>query len=151
MKVRTSHAKNVVLEMEPGDSGLPPVALPELALNKILVPVDFSDCSKAALHYAKLFTRQFQADLTLLHVVEPMPPQAMAMEMALPELEPQENAARQLAAWRNDLNVQGSKAVVRTGSAAHEIIRAADENNIDMVIMGTHGRKGLAHLLLGST
>src|ERR1041385_4208736 len=52
MKIRTSRrSRNVVLEMEPKNSTLPPVSVPELRLKRILTPVDFSECSRKALQY----------------------------------------------------------------------------------------------------
>jgi nucleotide-binding universal stress UspA family protein len=159
MKVRTSRRSgNVVLEMEPKDQALPPAAVPELQIKRILVPVDFSPCSRKAFHYAIHFARQFNAELMLLHVIEsiPIPPQPMAFEaLENPALESQqrEELARRLSGWRSEaappLTV---KAVTRTGASAQgENIEAARENNADLIVIGNHGRTGLSRWLIGGT
>jgi len=152
MKLRTTRrSRNVILEIGPRDSSLPPVPLQELRLNRILLPVDFSDCSRKAMTYASSFARQFQAELLLLHAVEPAAPAAMAAEFVPPEGESLEEAAKLLATWRNTCGAPSSKAVIRTGVAHQEIVRAAEEGNVDLIVIGTHGRRGLVHFLLGST
>lgn len=155
MKIKKDRAHNtVVLEMD-RKSSLPPVAVPELQLKHILVPVDFSDCSRKALHYAASFARQFNADMTLLHVVVavPLPPQMLVFESETLSAKYHEQAARQLAEWRKEIMSQAPvKATVRAGTAAHqEIIVAAHECNCDLIVIGSHGRTGLARMLTGST
>src|SRR5712691_7067324 len=78
---RTSKSGGLVVELGPKEAQLPvkPVEretapLPVFKLKKILVPVDFSDCSNKALQYAIPFARQFDAELILLHVVQPYVP-----------------------------------------------------------------------------
>lgn len=159
MKIKTSgRSGNVVFELGAQDSGLPPVAIPDVRLRQILVPVDFSECSRKAFHYAVQFARQFSAELMLLHVVEfaPIPPQPVVLE-AFPANEltaaNQEEAAKHLSEWRNTV-VPGLvvKAVTRIGMAAHqEIIDAAKESNTDLIVIGNHGRTGIARLVMGGT
>lgn len=140
------------------DSPLPPISLPEINLKRILVPVDFSDCSQRAFAHALRFAAQFQAELMLLHVVVILPPETYA-PAALPEgsdigsAKIHEQAAKHLAAWRQHALPRLSvKAVVREGlSAPHEIVLAAGETNTDLVIMGHHGRGGSNRLFIGST
>jgi universal stress protein A len=159
MKVSTARrSRNVVLEIEPKDSALPPVGVPELQLKHILVPVDFSACSHKAFHYAIHFARQFNAELMLLHVMEstPIPPSPVVLDvLENPErtAEHQEEMARHLSEWRREA-VPGLavKAVTRTGTAAHhEIVQAASECNIDLIVIGNQGRTGLARMMVGST
>jgi len=156
MKVRTSRrSRNVVIEMEPKDSALPPVSLPELQVKRILAPVDFSDCSHKAFHYAIQFARQFNAELMLLHVVIalPPPPQMVILERETLSAEYRVESAKQLSKWRREAVPGVSvKAVTREGTAAHqEIVEAARESNSDLIIIGNHGRTGWSRILVGGT
>lgn len=155
MKIKKDRAHNtVVLEMD-RKSSLPPVAVPELQLKHILVPVDFSECSRKALDYAASFARQFNADVTMLHVVVavPLPPQMLVFEAETLNAKYHEQAAKQLSEWRKEIAPRATvKATVRGGTAAHqEIITAAHECNCDLIVIGSHGRTGLARILTGST
>jgi nucleotide-binding universal stress UspA family protein len=129
----------------------------QVEIRKIMVPVDFSEPSRSALHYAVALAKPFKAEILLLHVVEPVmppPPDFMAIPPTTIELtlRLQEEAVRVLHQWRNEAaGAAAVKEIVRTGSPYHEIVEAADEHNADLIAMGTHGRTGLAHLLLGST
>jgi universal stress protein A len=159
MKIRAarrSHA--VVFEMEPRNSTLPPISLPEVNLKKILVPIDFSEPSRKAMQYALSFARQFNAEVLLLHVLEfaPLPTSASPLPIIQDEMTRvtlRESAAKQLAGWRNEIGSHVAvKASVRDGVSPHaEIVKAATDGNIDLIILGTQGRTGLAHLLIGST
>ena len=154
MKLKAAPPSRVVVELEPKDTGFPPVALPEFRIKRILVPVDFSEPSRKALHYAVYFAKQFNAEILLLHVVEPSPPPPdyLAVNSSSLENSLREEAAGRLSRWRGEIASQTPvRTSVRSGNACLEIIRTADENNIDLIIMGTHGRMGLAHLFLGST
>ncbi len=155
MKVRTDRRSHgVVVELERGESELPPVALPEVKLKRLLVPVDFSDCSRKALHYAISFAKQFSSEVMLLHVVEALPPTPELSERDTEAVraEVHEEAAKELSSWRASVVSKASvKAIVREGTPYREIVAAADEDNVDLIIIGTHGRTGMAHLLMGST
>ncbi|HHY86015.1 MAG TPA: universal stress protein [Verrucomicrobia bacterium] len=155
MKVKTSsRSKKVVLELESGDAGLPPVPVPELRVKQILVPVDFSDASRKALHYAQSLGRQFHSELMILHVIVHVPPpQTLVIETEIFSTEYHEQAAKQLAEWRKDVSGPATvKAVVRQGlSAHHEIVEMARECNSDLIVIGNTGRSGLARMVLGST
>jgi universal stress protein A len=154
VKIRAAPKSRVVVELAPGDAEFPPVALAELKLNRILVPVDFSEPSRKALHYAVYFARQFNAEVLLLHVVEllPPPPYYLLADSSSLDIKLREEAVKRLSQWRKEIVSQApAKATVRSGTAWQEIIRAADESNVDLIIMGTYGRTGLAHFFLGST
>ena len=156
MKLRTARRSgNVVLEMEPHDAALPPIALPELQLRRILVPVDFSECSRKVMHYGISFARQFNAEILLLHVIVavPPPPQVLVLEAEALGAKYHEQAARDLSDWRKEaVSYASVKATVRSGISAHsEIVEAARETNCDLILIGNHGRTGLARALLGST
>src|SRR4051794_2261627 len=103
MKVRTSRRlQNVVLELEPKDTGFLPVGAPGLRLKQVLVAVDFSEASRKALRYAVSFARLFGAEITLLHVVEIVPPGRTSLAATRKDAEARESAARGLAKWRRD-------------------------------------------------
>jgi universal stress protein A len=157
MKIRAARrSENVVVEMEPRNSTLPPISLPEVNLKRILVPVDFSAQSRKAMQYALSFAKQFNAEILLLHVIEmtplPAPPLTVVQDETT-QASVHENAARELAEWRDEISSQvAAKASVRNGISPHaEILDAATEGNIDLIILGTQGLTGLAHLLIGST
>ncbi|HYG36518.1 MAG TPA: universal stress protein [Clostridia bacterium] len=126
-----------------------PSGSPPFSLKRILVPVDFSECSKKALAYAVPFARQFKAELVLINVLSPYP---VTPEMAPIGVEDFEGAAIEMEKVR-ELVGEGVavKTLLRKGSPHLEIFEAAKELEADLIILATHGRTGLAHLLLGST
>jgi universal stress protein A len=128
-----------------------------IELKRILLPTDFSEFSAAARVYACAFADQFQAELHVLHVIQdlaPLVPEPGAM-LAPPvdylrELELNAQAMLERAI---DADWAAGKTVVRMvrqGPPFLEIIRYAQELNIDLIVIGTHGRSGLAHVLMGS-
>jgi nucleotide-binding universal stress UspA family protein len=126
-------------------------------LHRILVPTDFSKHSENALAYASAFAEKFGAELYLLHVVQDLAlfiPEAVT---AAPPIGPpveQLTAAVREALDRlianHGLRSLGVHAEVREGNPFYEIVRFAKEQDIDLIIMGTHGHTGLVHVLLGS-
>jgi universal stress protein A len=152
MKIEATPNTGVVVKVEPGESELPLITPPPLNLRKILVPVDFSECSRKALHYASAVAKQCQAEILLLHVLEMPPVPVQAFETAFMEGTPEESATSELSKWQADAGSTATvKTMVRSGSASPEIVRTADENKTDLIVIGSHGRTGLARLLLGST
>lgn len=123
---------------------------------RILVPVDFSDHSKIALEHASELSRALGAELHLLHVNEPWPPAASVTSEAYPMfhefvLEQNDRAANALA----DLAVPGVEPkkiqrATRAGHVEHEILKYIDDSAIDLVVIGTHGRTGISHWIMGS-
>jgi universal stress protein A len=153
MKIRpTSNTRGVLVELGPEETQIPAQSLaapPVFRLRKILVPIDFSDCSKKALDYAIPFARQFGAELNLLHVVEPYP---AIPEMAPYDAENIEDGRLELEALRKDLgNVGPCSTLVRKGAPPTEITSAARDLDADLIIISTHGRTGLSRVFLGST
>ena len=132
-------------------------ALPvPLRIRSILVPLDFSPASKQALGFAVAFARQFNAKLTLLHVLEPvaMPDFAVSFPLAM-ENDKLMSAARDelertVKAARIPRRIV-EKILVRFGRSFHEITAAARTRKVDLIIISTHGYTGLKHALLGST
>jgi universal stress protein A len=152
----TDKAGGVVVELGPQERQLPPLtaeqgvgALPVFKLKKILVPVDFSACSKKALQYAIPFAKQFDSELVLLHVLQPAAPM---LEMPPVDMESVEDATKELKELQGTIHdaVQSST-VLRLGTPHMEIIAAAKELHGDLIILSTHGRSGLERVLLGST
>jgi universal stress protein A len=125
----------------------------------ILVPTDFSETADTALGYAKNLARSLGASLHLVHVfTDPYAPATYVPEVYAP-VPPEARqraleAAHQRLAERLDpeeeARFHGSRAVVRGGLTAMQIGRYATDNSIDLIVMGTHGHRGVAHLLLGS-
>jgi universal stress protein A len=126
---------------------------------RILVPIDFSAPSDAALAAAKDLATRFGASLHLVHVLED--PYAVAAYSAevLGYLPPgiKESWHREAGKHLNALltpaersTFRATTAVLFSGSVAKEIVEHAQDNNINLIVMGTHGRGGLAHLLIGS-
>ncbi len=129
-----------------------------MALKRILVPVDFSGDSLNALAYARNLIKPFGAEVVLLHVVEPIYYAAPAdMYMTSPNLatlldEQQRMAAQQLRRLAADLEKKGQRVrtALKTGSPAQIIIDSAQRGGVDLIVMATHGRTGLAHMFMGS-
>jgi universal stress protein A len=121
---------------------------------KICCPIDFSETSRAALEEAAELSRRYHAELSLLHVFEP--PGATAELMVVPpDLVDQttKDLERKLDLWKTEAERHGAapvRALVVTGMPGTEIVRFALSAGCDLVVMGTHGRRGLRHLVLGS-
>jgi universal stress protein A len=144
-------SKSVVVEMERQEKELPAIPVPSLQLKKILLPVDFSGTSRKALSYAVSFAKQFNAEAILLHVIEPTAaaPQTETFSAITNSPTRREDCEEQLSQWRHEFR-PGALTELREGSASREIVRAADERNVDLIIIGTQGRTGLARMF-GST
>ncbi|MBI3494316.1 MAG: universal stress protein [Acidobacteria bacterium] len=129
-----------------------------ITLKRILVATDFGEAAEAALAYGRELARSFGAKLDVLHVVENVFARTMGSESyiaAYPEIQRDiEDAARtQLDALLGDEDraLLGAQAVIRTSnSPALEIVTYARDANVDLIVMGTHGRGAMAHLLMGS-
>jgi len=129
-----------------------------IALKTVVVATDFGDPAEAALAYGREFARMFGARLRVLHVVENVLSRSYGAEAFLasyPELQREvESAAHeQLAALvtdddRHTLDVE--TVMLRSNSPAAAIADYARDHDVDIVIMGTHGRSGVAHMLMGS-
>jgi len=124
-------------------------------LKTILVPSDFSECSDAALRYGVELARKFGATLHVLHVIQDPATQPWAAEgFGVPMLDVvdqwQKDARERLA--ESIPPEDRARAVVTCAIASPypEILRYASEHEIDLIVMGTHGRSGVTHMLLGS-
>lgn len=126
-------------------------------LKRILVPTDFSEFSHHALTYAVAFAEKFGAELHLLHVVQDIgvlvPDLVTAAPPMMPSVDQMSTAARgalDRLAQEKQLDRLPLHKHVSQGTPFYEIIRLAKEADIDLIVMGTHGRSGLTHVLMGS-
>lgn len=123
-------------------------------VRRILLPTDGSESARPAAREALRFARAFDADVLALYVVDSASfttlPGEFEWETLRESLEEQGRTA--LASVSEAAAAAGVRAEVRVaeGHPSEEILRAAAEWSADLVVMGTHGRSGLAHLLLGS-
>ena len=129
-----------------------------IKLGKILCPTDFSDLSDHAFKYARTFSQDYGAALHVLYVVDDSHQYWMAMG---PNTIPAGPATDELlAAGRTQMeefragalaDVERVVTDVRLGRPFMEIIRYAREQAVDLIVIGTHGRGALSHVLMGST
>lgn len=128
-----------------------------IQINRVLVPTDFSEFSSWGLRYGCELARRFSAELHLLNVVEGIYPLIPEPGMMLPDAAAQigemQAAAEKMFErlpppdWSEGLAVRKN---VVSGTPFLEIIRYAREQQIDLIVIGTHGRSGLVHVLMGS-
>jgi nucleotide-binding universal stress UspA family protein len=121
-----------------------------LPIRRILHPTDFSDLSRPAFEVACALARDYRAEVVVCHVApHPVPAVAEGVMVDVPE-SPVEDAAALLAAVEPpDPHVRVVRHL-RQGDAADEVVKAAAEGDFDLIVMGTHGRGGLARLVMGS-
>lgn len=123
-------------------------------IRRIVVATDFSDCSRAAVELARELAQSLHVPLDILHVWEITPLLAVGLEYSAGELvtaieeaaekQLEETVARVKAKWPE------TEGQLRSGIGWEEIVRGAKEKGADLLVLGTHGRAGLNHLLMGS-
>ncbi len=122
----------------------------------ILVPIDFSDHSKKALIYAKEIAESYNASIQILHVIEDTihPAFSLSGKSSIFDLVPgiETDCRRRIEKLIEETGVSKEKTgiIVKGGQAANDIIKFANENLSDLVVIATHGLTGIKHLLLGS-
>ena len=122
-------------------------------LERLLVPVDFSDCSLEAVEYAAMVARQAKASIELLHVLEPV---SYGLDFTLGRSEERERKREWVKTHLEDLSaaLAGAgipvKCHLRGGVPADTILDDARSLPCDLIVMGTHGRRGLSHVMAGS-
>jgi nucleotide-binding universal stress UspA family protein len=120
---------------------------------RILVPTDFSPCSQDAVRYAVVMAKRFGASISALHVIETM---SYAMTESLQWVDLYAHVRTLVEPMMDglvrELKEKGLTAVgsVIQGVAYDEIVKKAKEGSADLIVMGTHGRRGMRHLLMGS-
>jgi len=128
-----------------------------IQLNSILVPLDFSDFSKQAFRYALALAEKFDAKMELLNVLIDMealvPEPGMLISTSDQFMQDQkESALKTMQEWIEECSAQQYSIECKTviGTPFLEIIRHAKAADSDLIIIGTHGRTGLQHVLMGS-
>lgn len=129
-----------------------------LKIEKILFPTDFSSCADRALDYALVFARRYGAQLHMLHAVVLHEDDPRNPDQRFPDFTEIHQRLAEIAGDRMDATIESRqteglqivKAQERGVAAAPVILQYAADNDIDLIVMGTHGRRGLEHLLLGS-
>lgn len=132
------------------------------------MPVDFSSLSKKAFQYALRLAQQFKAEVTLVHVLEPavpptfeelsIAPSSAALAGPNPKngtpgegsADAEKNLKRLISAARA-AGVPKVKSLFRWGLASHEIVDAAKDLHVDLIVIATHGYTGWKHFCIGST
>ncbi|MBI3091345.1 MAG: universal stress protein [Candidatus Tectomicrobia bacterium] len=124
-----------------------------MKLEKILVPVDYSEGSKEALAFAIDLAREFNASIEVLHIVDSRSISYVAYSgtMITRLLETLEHDLRQMIAGVDTKGVRIEASVSdRFGVPHAEILEEAKSRGVDLIVLGTHGRTGISHALLGS-
>ncbi len=126
-------------------------------LQRLLVPIDFSDHSKLAVKHAATLAKKFKADIDFLHVVDQRvhPSYYVMGEASLLQVFPDivEKSTAKLEEFVGELLSQknSGQVYIREGNPHTEIVKFAQEHGADMIVMATHGLSGLEKLIIGST
>ena len=129
-----------------------------IALEQILVPVDFSDCSYAAIERAGAIGRRLWRALHLLHVVtDPIHATWAGYAPGTDFLNVVDELGRsarrqleELVSRHGSSNVQDAVIATAWGDASYEILKYAATEHVDLIVCGTHGRSGLDRAMMGS-
>jgi nucleotide-binding universal stress UspA family protein len=130
-----------------------------IALKKILVATDFSEPSEAALAYGRELARSFGAALTVIHVVDDTMARAYGIDGGVLLTDPdmqrefEASALEQVNASisaEDRTRLEATGLILASNAPALAIVSYARESNIDLIVMGTRGRGGVAHMLMGS-
>ncbi len=125
-----------------------------ILMKNVLVATDFGDASDTALTYGRALARTFGARLHLLHVTENVFMKALggdAYITVFPEIQKDiDDAARTELRARVDADTPTTVALLTSNAPATSIVEYAKTEGIDLIVVGTHGRGAVAHLLMGS-
>jgi nucleotide-binding universal stress UspA family protein len=148
--IRTAPCPVLAVHMSPDEVPVEPTGI---KLEHILVPIDFSDCSLDALEYAALVAKQAKASIRLVHVLEPL---SYGLDFTISHAEERKNKRERLSKRLEELSAalsSGGLTVtshLRGGLPSDSILDDARALPSDLIVMGTHGRRGLSHVLGGS-
>ena len=124
-----------------------------VSVQKILVPIDFSPGSKAALNYALEFAKEFGGNIQVLHIVDSRGVSYVTYHGSMVS-QLLESLEQEMQSLLSELDFQGVdvEAMVseRIGVPHLEIIDEAQKRGADLIVIGTHGHTGIAHAFLGS-
>ncbi|MTI64160.1 universal stress protein [Methylophaga sp.] len=121
----------------------------------ILIAVDFSSHTEEVCNKAQALAERNQAKLSICHIVEDFPLTDFAYEpMISVDIDMREalldSGKKQLSKLAAELSIPPTQQWVECGSPGHDLVRIADENQVDLIVVGSHGRHGIK-MLLGST
>lgn len=150
------HAPCPVLTVRPPITPARNRKTPRFRLRRILVPIDFSKLSQAAVPWATSLAAQFDAEIVLFHVVEKFPIDyllggELLNHTMVPLMKQSEADLEGMATGLSKSTGRNLSAVVREGKPFQEICRSAETLSVDLIILTTHGYTGLKHVWLGST
>jgi nucleotide-binding universal stress UspA family protein len=125
-----------------------------LPLQKILWPTDFSDASYKSLEIVKELAARFSAAVWAIHVVQPVSVFSAELTVTLPAYEKDlleySRAALDKAITARVCSEMQIHPVIRVGSPAHEIVRFAEEEKMEIIVIATHGESAFHHFIFGS-
>lgn len=128
-----------------------------MKIKTILFPTDFSNGARAAMDHAISLAKDYQARLILLYVIQDISiaewyiPSALSVTDLVEDM--QKSAGKEMDKWAAEASskVKNVEKMVVRGVPFVEIIRTAKDQNADLIVIGTHGRTGIDHMLFGST
>jgi nucleotide-binding universal stress UspA family protein len=128
-----------------------------MQIKTILFPTDFSQGARAAMDHAISLAKDYDARLILLYVIQDISiaewyiPSTLSVTDLVEDM--QKSAWQEMDRWAAEVaaKVKNAEKMVVRGVPFVEIIRTAKEKNVDMIVIGTHGRTGIDHMLFGST
>ncbi len=128
-----------------------------MQIKTILFPTDFSQGARAAMDYAISLAQDYKAKLILLYVIQDISiaewyiPSSISAADLVADM--QKSATREMEKWAAEAGgkVSNVENLIERGVPFVEIIRTAKERSADLLVIGTHGRTGIDHMLFGST
>ncbi|MBH0199579.1 MAG: universal stress protein [Nitrospira sp.] len=151
--IRTAPCPVLAIRMERSRTEQDGGKQPPVEIKRLLVPIDFSDCSLDAVEYAVIVAQRAKASLTLLHVLEPV---SYGLDFSFPHPDKRERQREAIKSRLDGLVSSLASAQVKAGYLLRgglpndSILEAARTGSADMIVMGTHGRRGLSHAFYGS-